>query len=594
MKYLLICCALVVLISAAEARTGMSPGVDSTSGVSISVDSWLDTCPQSGMIPLKVRIHNGDKQSHTWKLSVGNGYGMGGGLSTVTDIAVEGGRSVETVIYAAVSLQRDSGYSYSNVTINISGYGVDNPFLGGLNVFSSSRGNATKYIGMSKKLSAKGWSSLKEKLEKTGFGEKASDPSKSSKIAVGVDLNGSELEMSDAPEDWRGYSALAQLWMDGSEWIAMSESSKAALFDWVGLGGHVYILRREETDAMLKLPGTNSSRHGAGEIERLAWDEKSLPLDNITTQIKKAGQNNLLTQLNNYDKKWPLRQTVGELKINTALIFGFIVIFGTMVGPVNLFWLAGVGRRQRLFWTTPLISLAGSGALIALMMLQDGLGGEGARTVLAVFIPAQKKMLITQEQISKTGVLFGRGFAKEEPSWMQQLDWRDNSKGYFNPMDESRRSFTEAPGFRSGEWFSSRAIQAQMVQSARPSRSAIELQASGDPNGTPSVLSSIEIPLVKVFIKDEAGKFWMAEDVGTGEKKLTKAATPEEFKLWYDDLLLKSAGPVVASSVMKLRDQSGYAFAEGKNASKVAVKSLPAIRWNQERVIFAGPYVKQP
>lgn len=583
MKHLLICCALMVLVSAAEARTGMSPGVDATTGVSISVDSWLDVCPQSGMIPLKVRIHNGDKQSHTWSLSVGNGYGMGGGLSTVTDIAVEGGRSVETVVYAAVSLQRDSGYYYSNITLNISGYGVDNPYLGGLNMTSSSHGNSTKYIGMSKKLSAKGWSSLKDKFENAKSGGSGA-----------TDLNGSELEMEDAPEDWRGYSSLAQLWMDGSEWIAMSESSRSALLDWVGMGGSVYILRKEGADPLPHLPAANPFHHGVGEITRSAWDEKTLPLDYISAQIKKAGQNSLQTQLNNYDKVWSLRQTVGELKLNTALIFGFIVIFGTLVGPVNLFWLAGVGRRQRLFWTTPLISLAGSGALIALMMLQDGLGGEGARTVLAVFMPAQKKMLITQEQISKTGVLFGRGFPKEEPSWMQQLDWRDNSRGYFNPMNESRRSFTESPGFRSGEWFSSRAIQAQMIQAARPSRSAIELQAAGDPGGAPSVLSSIETPLVKVFIRDEAGKLWMAEDVGTGEKKVTKAATPEAFKIWYDDLLQKNAGPVITSSAMSLLSQSGYAFAEGKSASKVAVKSLPAIRWNQERVIFAGPYVKQP
>ncbi|MEY4482924.1 MAG: hypothetical protein RL693_376, partial [Verrucomicrobiota bacterium] len=230
----------------------------------------------------------------------------------------------------------------------------------------------------------------------------------------------------------------------------------------------------------------------------------------------------------------------------------------------------------------------------ALMMLQDGMGGNGSRTVLAQFMPGQKKMLVTQEQISKTGVLFGRGFSKEEPSWMQQLDWRDDSHGSFNPMEESRRNFIETPAFRSGEWFSSRAIQAQMIQASRPSRSVIELHASSDPNGAPGVLSSIETPLAKVFIKDESGRFWMAEDVGTGEKKALKAATPEEFKLWFDELLEKNAGPVIAASAMKLREQSGYAFAEGQIASKVAVKSLPAIQWNQERVIIAGPYVKQP
>lgn len=575
---------LFLMGTTAYAGKTMSPSVDAASGVSITVDSWLDACPSSGMIPLKVRIHNGDNQSHTWSFSVGSNFGMGGGMNTTMDMTVEGGRTAEAMIYAAVNLQKNAGYYYDNVNFKIKGYAVSNEFFGALNISSSGRGTRTEYIGMGKKLSARGWSSLKDKFENAKSG------------SSGTDLNGTELDMTEAPEDWRGYTSLAQLWMDGSEWVAMNEAGKSALLDWVALGGRVFILIQEMDESSLKLPAADSgvSRHGVGEIIKVKWDGKSFPTASVAEHVKKGDGYSLQKQLSRYDNKWPSRQTVGELKLNTALIFGFIVIFGALVGPVNLFWLAGVGRRQRLFWTTPLISLAGSTTLIALMMLQDGLGGDGSRTVLAMFMPSQKKMLVMQEQISKTGVLLGRGFSKEEPSWMQPLDWRDNSKGYYNPSDDSRHSFTESPSFRSGDWFSSRAIQGQMIQAVRPSRASIEVQASTDPNVAPNVLSSIETPLQKVFIKDDAGKFWMAEDVGTGEKKLMKAASSQEFSTWFNELVTKSSGPVISTAVMRLRDQSGYAFAEGGNASKMAVKSLPAIRWNQERVIFAGPYVKQP
>ena len=118
---------------------------------------------------------------------------------------------------------------------------------------------------------------------------------------------------------------------------------------------------------------------------------------------------------------WKLRDAVAAPSLRALLVFGFIVAFGILVGPVNLYWLAGPKRRQRLFWTTPLISLAGSALLVALMILQDGVGGSGTRRVLAVMLPEQNKLALVQEQISRTGVLLGRSFAIGEPSWMQQV-----------------------------------------------------------------------------------------------------------------------------------------------------------------------------
>lgn len=572
MKFLSLLCVLWVLaVSSADAGMTMNPSVDVTSGISISVDSWLEACPSFGMVPLKVQIKNGTNQTHTWHFSVGNGYGVGGGVNTETDITVEAGRSGEVAVYAPVMLQGQSGYYYGNITFRIKGFGVDGDYFGGLNVSGTGRGSRTAYTAMGKKLSTKGWGTLKSKLE----GDKSG--------SSGTDLTGSEVDMATAPEDWRGYSGLAQLWMETSEWNAMKESGKAALLDWVAMGGRVYILTDEPSSTLA---------HGVGEITRIQWDGKTFPVTEVLSKLEKSETNHLGKQLNSYNQSWSLRSGIGELKLNIPLIFGFVMIFGALVGPINLFWLAGVGRRQRLFWTTPLISVAGSAALIALMMFQDGLGGDGSRTVLAIFMPAQKKMLITQEQISKTGVLLGRGFAKEEPSWMQTLDWKDPGKGYNNSMDESRRSYTESPSFRNGDWFSSRAIQAQMIRASRPSRAAIELQPSSEANGAPSVLSSIETPLQKVFIRDDAGKFWLAEDVGTGEKKVMKASSHQEFNRWLDELLTQSSGPVISKSVERLRAQSGYAFAEAGDGSRTAVKSLPAVRWNHERILFAGPYVK--
>ena len=172
----------------------------------------------------------------------------------------------------------------------------------------------------------------------------------------------------------------------------------------------------------------------------------------------------------------------GSCRVRSGLIFGFIAIFGILVGPVNLFWLAPAGKRQRMFWTTPLLSLGGSLLLVAIMVLQDGIGGNGARLTLAILQPEQKRLALMQEQVSRTGVLLKRSFPIVEPGWMQPLDLAKAESSYSSR--EGRHSFDETDTTRTGDWFASRSVQAQLLETVRPSRAAIEVfppAAAGQP-----------------------------------------------------------------------------------------------------------------
>jgi hypothetical protein len=271
------------------------------------------------------------------------------------------------------------------------------------------------------------------------------------------------------------------------------------------------------------------------------------------------------------------------------LIFGFIAVFGILVGPVNLFWLAPAGKRQRMFWTTPLLSLAGSLLLLAVMVLQDGIGGSGARLTLAILQPDEKRIAMMQEQVSRTGVLLGRSFPVKEAGWMQQLELV--SKSGYNPMRENRSSFAEDGSSRSGDWFASRSIQAQLLQTVRPSRGAIEVTRSTTPGQPPTVLSSMDTPLKTLFIVDSDEAVWVANDVGTGEKRVAKHATRGQLDEWLRDGPQKLAGPMIGATLSKLKSDTGFIFAEATDASKFAVSTLASIRWNHDRAFVAGPYV---
>ncbi|MFZ4763442.1 MAG: hypothetical protein ACOYMN_00710 [Roseimicrobium sp.] len=572
---------LALWISAVSARAAVSfsPNTEPSSGVDIRISSWVESMPHSGLVPLTVSIRNGSPAAQTWVLVTHNG-----GMTSTTDLEVPAGRAGEWKVFAPILAQSDMSVFSGELSFILSGHGVRNSSAGSLTMTAGYGSNRTEYIGMGKKLAAKGWSALKAKLSAGGTGSSATE------------LDGSELDMAQAPDDWRGYSCLAQLWMEESEWQAMSAAARAAMLDWVALGGRVFVLATDASAAHaqqlgLATNGSTTRPHGAGALRLEAWDGKALPLERMVTVIQDAPKDSLRRHAGSYDKKWALHDVVGPLTLNSALIFSFIVIFGVLVGPVNLFWLAPAGQRQRMFWTTPLLSLAGSALLVGVMVLQDGVGGSGARLVLAILEPEQKRIAVMQEQVSKTGVLLGRSFPIAEPGWMQQIELKGS--GVFSPLRNNLHAFRETPTTRSGEWFTSRAVQGHLLTTVRPSRATIEVFPAAAPAQPPTVLSSFETPLKKLFLVDANNTVWTAEDVGTGEKKATKPATHAQLEAWLNAGPKKLAGPTLSTALQRLGEQRECVFAEAAEASKLAVATLPSIRWNQDHALIAGPYVRR-
>ena len=585
---LLVLCPLLLASSALRSHAAgmiMQPAVDPKSGVDIRLNSWLEVCPPAGMVPVRVEITNHSGASRTWEVRAQDGYGNDGTIITSTAMTVEAGRTASTMLYVLTKpLTGTYGY-YRNMNFSVNGYGVRSGMTGGLRSSGSGSGSVTEFIAMSTTLSSKGWSQLKSVFTSS---------SSSSRSSGSTDLDGCEVAMNSAPSDWRGYSGINQLWMSESDWLSLNEGSKAAMMEWVALGGTIMVMTADTSDArldQLRFPSGAGveRRHGLGRLKAWVWDGKNLPTSGMADAIKSAGSRSMRRLLGEYNTtKWSLRNAVGDLGLKHGLIFGFVAIFGILMGPVNLFLLAPSARRHRLFVTVPVLSVLGSALLVALMILQDGMGGNGARLTLALLMPEQKKMLIRQEQASRTGVLLNRSFASEEASWTQPLMLGENPT--FGRTRDMNHHYFETPFERSGDWFTSRAIQAQLITTSRPTRAAIEFTAGAD-GSAPSVVSTVESPLEKLFVVDSNRKVWSAENVGTGERKVLKPATAGDFNTWINARKAE-AGPVLSAALNDLHPVTGYAFAEAASGSKTAVKTLGSIRWNSDRVIYAGPCMK--
>ena len=100
-----------------------------------------------------------------------------------------------------------------------------------------------------------------------------------------------------------------------------------------------------------------------------------------------------------------------------------IVVFGILVGPINLFVFCRGVNRARLLWVTPLLSLAASVFLMAIYFLSEGIGSHGIYYRVTQLAPDGKFAVESQVSASITGMLMSHEFNFAEPAWLTVGFW---------------------------------------------------------------------------------------------------------------------------------------------------------------------------
>lgn len=259
---------------------------------------------------------------------------------------------------------------------------------------------------------------------------------------------------------------------------------------------------------------------------------------------------------------------------NAPALMAFLAVFAGVVGPVNVFLLAGERRRQRLFWTTPLISVTASALLLGFILLQDGLGGRGMRSALVYVSPKEHSESVLQEQTCRTGLLLGAGFKTRDPALLEFVapaGGRESSRD----CDEGGDGVSYG-----GAWFASRSLQTHRIEAVVPTRAEITLLNAAEVeagSAAPVILSSFPAPLMELTYTDAQHRRWKGKEVQTGLKQ---------------ELAPGAAGPVFSSEEAPNSPQlyvAANTFTATSRDSSVFVDTLRSIHWMDSPVTYFGP-----
>jgi len=411
-------------------------------------------------------------------------------------------------------------------------------------------------------------------------------------IAGGENLTFDIEQFPQSLKGTEGYDALVVL---ADELRQLPEARLKAIKRWVSRGG-VFVIVHNQSNTKhhksihkffpnMKFEGDanlSSAYNNLGQVwvmkEDFLYRFPEKLIDGVDSKLNR----NVLTTEFTHSSSWPVQEAVGKKSFGVLAIGLLLIAFTLIVGPLNFFVFAKQGRRHRLFFTTPLISIGMAIILVCFITLKDGFGGKGKQVVLKEVDQEANTSYVVQEQFCRTGMLFSSSFELdndlminqvpiEDSRWSRVSYYKRSSEDYLINKGESKSS-------HSGSYFASRSEHGHVISGTQITQEALTIEPSGD---SYEVLSTFKENINTVYF-NKGGKYYTAVNLTTGNGVLAQEVEKREWALWLAD----QKDRFIETNKIALNK---YASRENSYVAAVndatGIESNLSISWDTEMVI---------
>lgn len=557
----------------------------------VKIEAVFNTASNHGMLPYRVEITNKTSTDRVWRVSMAEGR-RGRYLRTETEKAfsVPAGNTVQgTILLPFAPEFASSSYRMISTTVTTPGQRPEQRSI------SFNVPDTLPTIAMSSALAARSLVRLNRRAQ--------SRNSSNQRFA-------SQYSPAQLPADWRGYTGLDMFMIDFEAWEDLTRGVRSAILAWVRLGGQLSVFATpEEIDGRgldileigpLEKPGRRGSvrtqsQFSLGSVELFEWDGEELEENLVDRWEREVTRSDDLGA--NYASGWPLVNQLGERSFHGPLILGVLFGFAVLVAPVNLFYFARKGKRHRLFFTVPVISLAACLVLVVTIVIGDGFGGEGYRAAVVDIQGGgeERRLYVTQEQISRTGVMLDQGFTTGTEVTLDPIYLPRNRFAAFTPASGREVVFFVEGNRFLGSFFSSRADQGFVLQSAEPSRNRVE-SAPASEEGSPRLTSILSSPVRWLAYRDESGDTWASpidREIAPGETVTLKPLDPTLFRERVTEPA-EALSSTFRKRIDSLAREPGRFFALPTEPGEWALETHPSLDWRETTVLITGGILSRP
>lgn len=559
----------------------------------ITAWSVLDHLPSNGWIPIGLTISNTADHPQQWSVNASLQY-WSNLRSRCTDshtVTVAGGTTqrIDLLIPAVSTF----GSRYVNGTVTLTGSAP------GVGRFEFTQQLTSRTTGSSR-LSAARIVMTQQSQQSFGHRLKALEEEQGRALWLSA-LNTTRLPTNAMA--WEGINTFA---FTVDEWVDLPVPVRTAILDRVAANAYLFILGDASRVSgrafpFLSYPSDGDRfRHGGflrtvatdgHNVKSYAWGAgmvftagagERAPADAWLQLLNSFSRSKAYDPASQYSDRHDAAKVlaaIGEPSIPVTLIMVLLIVFGTLVGPLNLFIFARNSRRYLLFLTTPLICLGAFLATLLIILFRDGTGGTGHRHALVMLLPGENRAVIRQEQISRTGLLLNHNVPRPDGQGMMLLISGHDGSAFSGVLHQQ-------PGNYSGNWFISRESQSHFITAAEASRAGITWVNASDPNALPQLQSALPEVASPLYFHYGAAVY-RADSIAPGETVELTAATAAEWEEWLK-ATAAPLGPILADSLRALPQSDGFFFAKVAANELAPRPSLPALKFTNESIIFTG------
>ncbi len=376
------------------------------------------------------------------------------------------------------------------------------------------------------------------------------------------------------PADWRVWSSFHAVVMRNRDFEDLDPARRAALREWVSMGGLLVLFPGRDDTVK-----ASTENLGTGSVIKLAT---AINDTDSTYLVSKLQLNVLSLSLPPRDSmrffsSSALAGFVTAGSVDSRVLATFLGIFGLLIGPVNLFLIARAKKRHRLFVTTPIMAICGAVGMIAIILHDDGFGGDGVRATVVSFVPGQPAAAVFQDQVARTGFLNSRDFRLDEKTVMVGIPIPE-----YDPSGRDS-NLSRKDGIANGDWFRNRWRQAHHLREIVPTRARIEVVGQ-TPEGAPIVESTLTTELTEFIYVTADDRVWKAASVVPGRR----------IPLELTDLQLR---PLISAGATRNLDallnassqrEPGRWVAKGGPSDFAPIGTLPSVRWTEASIWYTG------
>ncbi|MGH9844026.1 MAG: hypothetical protein ACREEM_35290 [Blastocatellia bacterium] len=205
------------------------------------------------------------------------------------------------------------------------------------------------------------------------------------------------------------------------------------------------------------------------------------------------------------NKDFPVIERIG---IPVRGLFALMLVFVFLIGPVNLFWLARDGKRMRMLWTVPAISLVTCLAVAGYALLGEGVSATTRTEAFTILDEASRRATTIGWTAFYSPVTPGDGlhFSAGTALDLQNPQWW--AAGGARTMDCSNDQH-----LASG-WVTARVPTYFKFRKSEPRRERLTIRAPA--GGRVSVVNGLGAAIRQVWYADRNGKVHMVETIEAG------------------------------------------------------------------------------